>query len=134
MKQLSAEECLMRILRDIEKRKTVDYIDKNSVRRYNAAYDRIIENANYLCDNYPEKMELFVALLDHPDYAVAGTCTSVLFGLRNATREHKIIAIASARRLLLRSDLDWHGKIIWPVNIERWEANVYRTGDGLHEP
>ena len=77
MKQISAEDCITQILKDIDKRKTVNYADKNSVRRYNAAMDRIIVKANYLCDNYPDKMNLFISLLDHPDYDICSTCTAV---------------------------------------------------------
>lgn len=121
MKQLSAEECITHILIDIDKRRTVDYADKDSVRRYNAAMDQIIAKANYLCDSHPDKMGLFVELLDHPDYQIAGTCTSVLFGLHNATKDHKLAALNSARRLLLHPDLDAIGEFAWAVNIERWE-------------
>ena len=126
MKQLSAEECIARILKDIDKRRTVDYADKNSVRRYNAAMDRIVEKANYLCDNHPDKMELFTALLDNPDYDISATCTSILFGLHNATRDHKLAALAAARQLLLRPDLNGIKEFIWTVNIQRWEAELQK--------
>lgn len=124
MKQLSAEACIEYILRDIDKRRTVDYADKNSVRRYNAAMDRIVSRANFICENYPDKMELLVTLLDHPDYQIAATCTSVLFGLRSATKEHKLTAIKAARRLLLRPELSDMEKFIWTTNIDRWETEI----------
>lgn len=123
MKQISAEECVARILKDIEKRKTVDYADKNSVRRYNAGMDRIIERANYLCDNYPDKMGLFTVLLDHPDYEIAATCTTVLFILHNATKEHRLAALASARQLLHR-ELNGIDRMAWTINVERWERKI----------
>ena len=123
MKHLSAEECITLILKDIDKRRTVDYSDKNSVRRYNAAMDRIIDRANYLCDNYPEKMDLFAALLNHPDYDIAATCTSVVFGLHTATRFWKLAALNSARQLLCRG-LNEVEEFIWTVNIERWESEM----------
>lgn len=123
MKQLSAEECIKRILKDIEKRRTVDYADKKSVCRYNAAMDRIIKRANYICNNCPDKMDLFTVFLNHPDYDIAATCTSVLFGLSNATKEHKFAALASAKRLLCR-DLNEIEDFIWTVNIERWENQL----------
>ena len=126
MKQLGAEECITHILKDIDKRRTVDYADKNSVRRFNTAMDRIIEKANYLCDNYPDKMGLFIALLDHPDYQIAATCTSTLFGLHNATKEHKLAALDSARRLLSHPGLDAIGAFAWKANIERWEAKMWK--------
>lgn len=124
MKQLSAEACIEYILRDIDKRRTVDYADKNSVRRYNAAMDRIVSRANFICEHYPDKMELLVTLLDHPDYQIAATCTSVLFGLRSATKEHKLAAIKAARRLLLRPELSDMEKFIWTTNIDRWETEI----------
>jgi len=123
MKQLSAEECVARILKDIEKRKTVDRSDKNSVRRYDAAIKRISERANYILDNYPEKMKLIISLLDHPDYDIAGTMTFVLFELHHATKLHKLAAIESARRLECR-DIDEFQKFIWAHNIEHWEARM----------
>lgn len=126
MKQISAEECVARILEDIEKRKTVDYADKNSVRRYNAGMDRIIERGNYLCDNYPDKMELLIVLLDHPDNDIASTCTGLLFNLRNATREHKLAAFISAKKLLCRelNEIDRYG---WTLNIKLWEDELQNT-------
>lgn len=124
MKQLSAEECIARILKDIDKRRMVDYSDKNSVRRYNAAMDRIIERSNYLCDNYPDKMDLFVSLLDHPDYDICSTCTAVLYGLHNATRDQQLTALASAKHLLSHPDINELDVFILTVNIERWETQL----------
>lgn len=123
MKPISAEECVARILKDIEKRKTVDYADENSVRRYNAAMDRIIDRANYLCDNHPDKLDLLIALLDHPDNRIAATCTGVLFNLHNATYEHKLLALASAKQLLYR-DLNPLDRMGWTINIGRWENSL----------
>ncbi len=124
MKQLTAEACLARILRDIKKRETVDYWDKNSVRRYNAAMDRIVKNANFFCDNYPDKMELFTAFLEHPDYSIAGTFTSVLHGLHNANAAHKLAALTAAKRLLLRPEIDELSAYVWKINIKRWESEM----------
>ena len=124
MKQLTAEECIARILKDIDKRRTVEYDDKNSVRRYNAAMDRIVERANYLCDNYPDKMGLLTELLSHSDYSIVATCTSVLFGLHSATKEHKLTALNSARQLLLRVPVGSLAEFRWKVNIERWEKSM----------
>lgn len=124
MKTKTAEECISRILRDIEKRRSVDYADKKSVRRYNAAIDRIMENANYLCDNYPDQMELFIALVRSPDYSISATCTSILYYLHGSTLEFKRIALGSARQLLLHPDANEVEQFIWRVNIQRWEAEL----------
>ena len=60
MANKSFEKCFEHILRDIKKRKTVDYLDKNSIRRYNAAADRMFANATYINDTYPERTQEFV--------------------------------------------------------------------------
>ena len=128
MKKISAEECVERILIDIEKRKVVDYADKNSVRRYNAGMRRIIEMANYLCDNYPDKMDLLTVLLDNPDYNIAATCTGVLFILHGATKEHKVAALASAKQLLHR-EINPIDRMGWMVNVERWEEELQNMAE-----
>lgn len=124
MKTRTAEECINRILRDIEKRRSVNYADKNSVRRYNAAIDRIFENANYLCDNYPDEMDLFMQLVNHPDYSISATCTSTLHSLSNASPEQKKAAICSAKRLLAHPDANEVDRFGWRVNIQRWEDEL----------
>lgn len=124
MKERSALECISRILRDMEKRKNVDYADKNSVRRYNNAFDRMIQNANYLFDHYPEQTDLFMELVNHSDYWIAGHCTSILPQLHNCTKEQKLAAIRSAKRLLTHPDADDIAQMAWQVNIERWEAEL----------
>lgn len=128
MKVESAQKYIDRILNDIEKRRSVDYADRNSVRRYNAAMDRIIKNANILCDHFPDQMDLFIELVNHPDYQISATCTSILFGLRSSTKLHKLEALASARRLLVHPDADEIARmLIWPTNIAQWEAKMGKS-------
>ena len=123
----SAEECINRILRDVAKRKKTNILEfdnRNVVRRYNAAMERIIENANYLCEHYPGQMDMYMELVNHPDYETAATCTTVLFRLKSGTREHKLAAIESARRLLNLAEEDSIAKYAWSVNIDRWEREM----------
>lgn len=127
MKINSARECIDRILRDIDKRRIVDYTDRNSVRQYNAAMDRIIKTANYLCDYFPDQMDLFIELVNHSDYIISATCTGILFGLRNSTKAHKLAALMSARRLLVHPEAnELEREFYWPSNIAKWEAELKR--------
>lgn len=131
MRERTAQECIKRILRDIEKRRNphpMDFADRNFVRRYNAAMDRIVESANYLCEYYPNQMDLYMELVHHSDYEISATCTSILFQLKCATKEQKLAAITSAKRLACHPDADDIAKEFgWPMNIKRWEAEMAET-------
>ena len=93
MAEKTAEECIRRILVDIDKRKTVDYGDRLSVRRFNAAYNRISANAKYINDHYPGQLSLLTELFFHPDLDVVTCCASLVFQLNHATKEQKLLAI-----------------------------------------
>jgi hypothetical protein len=49
----TVDSCIAHILRDIDKRREVDLADKNAVRRYNAAMDRIVKNMEYIDAHFP---------------------------------------------------------------------------------
>ena len=71
MKQISAEECVARILKDIEKRKTVDYADELTTEKANDIKNRaesslFIDATKAMLDRYSEDFEIDV------DYARAG--------------------------------------------------------------
>lgn len=128
MEVKGAQVYIDRILNDIEKRRYVDFTDRNSIRRYNAAMDRIIKNANYFCEHFPDQMDMYLKLVDHPDYQISATFTAILFGLRGSTKTHKLAALASARKLLLHPDADEIAKMYyWPYNIAKWEAELAQS-------
>ena len=124
MKNMDPNECIRLILQDIEKRREVDYGDKNSVRRYNAAMDRLMKNVEYFYNNYPDQMDMFFQYLDHPEYDIAATFTSALHHLHGATRTQKQIAIQSAKRLINHPCADDIARFAWSVNIQRWEEEL----------
>ena len=94
------EKCIANILKDAEKRKTVDYGDRNSVRRFNAAMDRIHANLDYIDENFPDQIGLVVELLDSPESGVSLVCAIKLLYFRNATPEHKQKALQTIRRIM----------------------------------
>jgi hypothetical protein len=124
MAKITAEECIHRILVEIEKRKSVDYADKRSVRRYNAAYDRIYANAKYINDNYPSQLTLLVELFSHPDLAVVTTCAPLVFRLDRAKKEQKLLAIDTIKKAIQDPRMDSVSRLGFTMSLRDWEQQV----------
>ncbi len=124
MVEKTAEECIRRILVDIEKRKNVDYADKLSVRRYNAAYDRIYANAKHINDNYPAQLSLLIELFFHPDFSVVTCCAPLIFRLTNATKEQKLLAIETIKMAIKDPRMDSISKLGFSMSLKDWEKQV----------
>lgn len=124
MTEKTAEECIRRILVDIEKRKNVDYADKLSVRRYNAAYDRIYANAKYINDNYPAQLSMLIELFFHPDFSVVMCCAPLVLKLDKATKEQKLLAIETIKKGIEDPRMDSVSKLGFSISIKDWEKQV----------
>lgn len=127
MKERSAQECIMRILRDIEKRRNIpplDFADRNVVRRYNAAMDRIKENANYFFEHYPDQMDLFIDLVNSPDYAIACHCAHMLYGRKDSTIEQKRLALSVVKKLINHPDAPELSRYGMSLNVQQWETEL----------
>ncbi len=127
LRERNAQECINRILRDIDKRRDVhplDFADRNVVRRYNAAMDRIIENANYLFENYPDQTGLFLDLVNSSDYSIASHCAHLLYGMKNSTLEQKKLALSVVKKLVNHPDAPELSKYGMSINISTWEAEL----------
>ena len=124
MIEKTAEECIRRILVDIEKRKNVDYADKLSVRRYNAAYDRIYANAKYINDNYPAQLSMLIELFFHPDFSVVMCCAPLVLRLDKATKEQKLLAIETIKKGIEDPRMDSVSKLGFSISIKDWEKQV----------
>ena len=127
LKERSAKECIRRILRDIDKRRNVDPLnfgDRNFVRRYNAAMDRFKENAYYLCEHYPEQMDLFIELVNSNDFETACHCAHLLYGMKNSTIEQKRLALSVVKRLVNHPDAPELTVFGMCANIRKWEAEL----------
>lgn len=120
----SVDECIKGYLEQVEKRKNVDYADKASVRRYNAAYDKCFRFAKYIDDYYPEQLDVLVALLEHPDTDIVMHCAPMLFRLNNTTRKHKLSAIAASKKLLLDPKINEVDKYVIACNVAKWEETM----------
>lgn len=128
MKERSAEECIQRILRDIEKRRdmeqSMDYGDRNAVRRYNAAMERIYSNAHYLGEHYPDEIYLLVDLANSPDMKISICCAHILYRVTNATVEHKRIALSVLKKQVNNPEVPELTRFGICANVEQWEAEL----------
>ena len=114
------EKCMTNILKDIEKRSNVAYEDKNSVRRYNAAYHRIFANVRYIEDNYPERMESVVALIHHPDVLVVRHIAPILLRLNHTSKADKKNAVLALQKLYDENKFDAVGATAFRINMKDW--------------
>lgn len=85
----SFETLLKRFMTDVEKRKNIDYCDKNSIRRYNAAMDRIVKISKQISEIYPECIDEFSTLLDSDDISMQSTCAAAMIQFMDCTEEQQ---------------------------------------------
>lgn len=120
----TVEQYIQAILRDIEKRKTVDLGDKNSVRRYNAAMDRIYKNVKIVLDDFPSGFEKLTAFLDCPDTDVPRHLAPMLFIRDECPVELKRKIVALAKTWLDDPQIDSISKFHISYNIKQWEQEL----------
>ena len=94
------EQYIEHILKDIEKRKTFDYGDRNSVRRYNAAADRIAKDVTAIEEQYPDRINDFFQLIYHPDTEVAHALAWYVYDRKSFSVKQKQEAIRVIQHLL----------------------------------
>ena len=94
------EQYIAHILKDIEKRKTFDYGDRNSVRRYNAAADRIAKDVTAIEEQYPDRINDFFQLIYHPDTEVAHELAWYVYDRKSFSVKQKQEAIRVIQHLL----------------------------------
>ena len=83
----SYENLFKCFLTDVEKRKNIDYCDKNSIRRYNAAMDRIIKVSRQISEMYPDHIDEFSSLLNSDDIKLQLTCACMMVQFMNCTEK-----------------------------------------------
>lgn len=129
MKNKTPQQCIDQILKDIDKRKTVDYSDRQSLRRYNAAMVRIIKNAEYIEKNHPDCVLVFTNLIYHSDPSVAHCCASLTIDRLNCSKEIKIEALNVIKALCAAGKIDELKMITLRRRIKEWEDILLCQGD-----
>lgn len=120
----SIEQCLDEIIKCIGQRKSVDYGNKASVRRFNAAYDRIIKYARYIDVHYPNQIEVLMKLLYHDDLDIVVHCAPIVLTLSNSTIIQKWEAIDVIRGFLSDDRLPKSDRRACAISLENWENRL----------
>jgi hypothetical protein len=115
------EQCVSSILQDIEKSKNVIYEDRKSVRKYNAAMDRIIEHCLIINELYPGSKDDFFQMIYAEDPAVVRTIASLVINNLDYPNEKKREAIGAIKRLLSTKKVDRLAEITLSYAVSRWE-------------
>lgn len=119
-------KCIDSILADIEKRKNVDYADKKSVNRYNAAMKRIIENVQYINTFYPDMKSDFIGLMEHPDPRVVSVIACMIVDFLSCSAAEKRTAMSIYRQLVDSGKLGNMDRIALPLVLKKWEEKIQR--------
>lgn len=129
MEKQSIAHCIDEILLAIVQRKSVDYGDKASVRRFNTAYDRMIQNARYLDLHYPDQIDALMKLLYHDDLDVVVNCAPIILTLENSTFSQKWEAIAVIRSITTDKRICNSDRLGFSVSLKRWEKRLKQMTD-----
>lgn len=116
--------CLDEIVLCIIQRKSVDYGNKASVRRFNAVYDKIIKNARYIDTHYPNQIDSLMKLLYHDDLDVVLHCAPIILTLDNSTLSQKWEAIDVIHKALTDERLAKSDQLGFTASLERWKKKL----------
>jgi len=111
------------ILRDIDACKAVDYASKASVRRYNAAMDRIRKRFFEIDGHAPEQVGKLMSLLTHADADVVMCCV-ILLELNSCTLAQKKQVLQTLQALAAREDLDDLHRVGLEFVLPEWEEKL----------
>lgn len=125
MAEKTFEKCLQNILTDIKKRAAVNYGDKNSVRRYNAAYERLSSNFVQVDQMYPQRIHELMDYLDHKDFHVSETFALFIVKMQNAKYEQKKAALDTLQQLLSDSHVPNLNRFMLSKIIPGLEKVIY---------
>jgi hypothetical protein len=122
-------QCLDEIVKCIVQRKSVDYGNKASVRRFNAAYDRIIKHARYIDLHYPDQIDAMMTLLYHDDFDVVLHVAPIILTLVNSTFTQKWEAIGVLKKLVADESLPKSDRLAYSASLENWEKRLRQMTD-----
>lgn len=115
------EDSIQLILEDIERRKTVDYGNKASVRQYNAAYDRIANNMRHIETNYPNRKDDFLEFMYHEDASIVHTFSCLVIYGRIFSVEEKKEAVCILNRMLSDGSIHGVASVTLGFVIPKWK-------------
>ena len=113
-RKASYESLLKRFLSGVEKTKSVDYLDKKSIRRNNAGVDQYRKAAKQIGEMYPERIEDFSSLLYSGDVKEKTCCGVCMIELMDCSDEQ------NARAYSVLKNLDPHRNEAEKMMFEIW--------------
>jgi hypothetical protein len=129
MDQNSFDKCVTSILSDIVLRKSVDYGDKKSVRKYNAAYGRMKKNAIYINTNYSDRVDELFALTNNTDTEIAYAVACLIISHIECPSTMKRAAIAVVKKLFEEGKTPKLSELTLPSCIMNWERIYPEASD-----
>ena len=120
----SIEMCIEGILQEIVKRRDVDFGDKASVRRFNAAYDKSFAYMKYIDKHYPDQLDKVMNLLKSDEADVVGHCAPMILRLEHSTENQKQTAIQAIRDLLRDPRVSPADKLGFSMLIGEWHPKT----------
>lgn len=122
------EDYIRAFLEEVESRKTVDYANKESVKQFNAAYDRAVNYVKYIDKHYPEQIFMLMGLLNHPDVQVIAHCAPMILQMDNSTRKQKHLALETIVKLTEDSRLNKVERFGLKISLEKWK-DIYKKDE-----
>lgn len=121
MANKSFEKCISSILAGIESRKSVDYGDKKSVRKYNAAYGRMKNNAMYINTHYSDRIDELFGLTNHSDPEIAYAVACLIIYHIDCSNTMKRATIGVVKKLYDEGKTPKLSELTLPSCIMNWE-------------
>lgn len=94
----SYETLYKRFIAGVEKTKSIDYLDRASIRRSNVGVDQYRKAAKQIGELYPEHIKEFAVLLKSKDVKYRQCCAVCLIELMNAPEEQRSLAFIEVKQ------------------------------------
>ena len=122
------------IMECIKQRECVDYSKSISVKHYNAAYDRMFMNMQYIDTHYPEKLDLVIESLhnESPDFICH--CAPMFFRLKHSTYQQKLVALTAIKNVIEEDQMSPLDKLGFSESIKDWETQLAKEAGQEESP
>ena len=97
----SYETLYKRFIAGVDKTRTIDYLDRASIRRNNAGVDQYRKAAKQIGELYPERIDDFAILLKSDDKKLRKCCAICMVDLMNLSDEQYDRAYSTAYEIYL---------------------------------
>ena len=125
MRRPTYEQLVARVEGCVFRRITVDYADRNSVRRFNADYFRCKKYIGQIGVSYPERQDAFCAWVFHADWETVALYAPMVLDLEGVSMARKQQAVSCIRSLLDNPEVDPLVRLGFSMNFKNHEYSQY---------